>query len=180
MERKEFNYYAFISYSRADEKWAKWIQRRLETYRFPTALRKENRNLPGKIFPICRDKTDLPGGVLWEQLKSQLDESEYLIVICSPSSAKSEWVSREISYFQELGRNRNIIPFIVDGEPHAADDTVECYNPALLNHPDEELLGVSVRELGRNKAVLRVIASLMQLRYDQLVMRDKRRTNRRR
>lgn len=180
MEKREFSYYAFISYSRADEKWAKWIQRRLETYRFPTALRRENQNLPGKIFPICRDKTDLPGGVLWEQLKAQLEESEYLIVICSPSSAVSEWVSREISYFQELGRNRNIIPFIVEGEPHAGDSAMECYNPALLNHPDEELLGVSVSELGRNKAVLRVIASLMQLRYDQLVMRDRRRTRRRR
>lgn len=180
MEKREFSYYAFISYSRADEKWAKWVQRRLETYRFPTALRKENQDLPGKIFPICRDKTDLPGGVLWEQLKAQLDESEYLIVICSPNSARSEWVSREISYFQELGRNRNIIPFIVDGEPHAADSAVECYNPALFNHPDEELLGVSVNELGRSRAVLRVIASLMRLRYDQLVMRDRRRTRRRR
>lgn len=179
MERREYSYYAFISYSRADEKWARWIQRRLETYRFPTVLRRENQNLPRKIFPICRDKTDLPGGVLWEQLKHQLDESEYLIVICSPNSAASEWVGREISYFQELGRNRNIIPFIVDGEPHAADSAAECYHPALMNYPDEELLGVSVRELGRGRAVLRVIASLMQLRYDQLVMRDRRRSRRR-
>lgn len=180
MEKREYQYYAFISYSRTDEKWAKWIQRKLETYRFPISLRRENRDLPGKIFPVFRDKTDLPSGVLWEQLKHQLEESEYLIVICSPESARAEWVTKEIAYFQELGRNRNIIPLIVEGEPHAADSARECYNPALLARPDEELLGVSVRELGRSRAVLRVIASLMRLRYDQLVMRDRRRTRKRR
>lgn len=178
MEKREFEYYAFISYCRADEKWAKWIQRKLETYRFPIALRREYQSLPRKIFPIFRDKTDLSSGVLWEQLKYQLEESEYLIVICSPESARAEWVGREITYFQELGRGKNIIPLIIDGEPHAVDDTRECYNPALLND-DGELLGVSVNELGRNKAALRVIASMMHLRYDQLVMRDAWRTRRR-
>lgn len=180
MEKREYEYYAFISYSRTDEKWAKWIQRKLETYRFPISLRRENQDLPGKIFPVFRDKTDLPSGVLWEQLKRQLEESEYLIVICSPDSARAEWVTKEIAYFQELGRGRKIIPLIVEGEPHAADSARECYNPALLRYPEEELLGVSVPELGRSRAVLRVIASLMQLRYDQLVMRDRRRTRRRR
>lgn len=180
MGKREFEYYAFISYCRADEKWAKWIQHKLETYRFPTALRREYQSLPRKIFPIFRDKTDLSSGVLWEQLKYQLEESEYLIVICSPRSAHAEWVGQEITYFQELGRGKNIIPLIVDGEPHAADETRECYHQALENDPDGELLGVNVSELGRNKAALRVIASMMHLRYDQLVMRDTRRTRRRR
>lgn len=180
MGKREFEYYAFISYCRADEKWAKWIQHKLETYRFPTALRREYQSLPRKIFPIFRDKTDLSSGVLWEQLKYQLEESEYLIVICSPESASSTWVGQEITYFRELGRGKNIIPLIVDGEPHAADEVRECYHPSLQNDSDGELLGVSVSELGRNKAALRVIASMMHLRYDQLLMRDARRTRRRR
>lgn len=179
MGKREFEYYAFISYCRADEKWAKWIQHKLETYRFPTALRREYQSLPHKIFPVFRDKTDLSSGVLWEQLKRQLEESEYLIVICSPRSAHAEWVGREITYFQELGRGKNIIPLIVDGEPHAADEAGECYHQALKNDSDRELLGVSVSELGRNRAALRVIASMMHLRYDQLAMRDARRTRRR-
>lgn len=180
MDKREFEYYAFISYSRADEKWAKWIQHKLETYRFPIALRREYQKLPAKIFPVFRDKTDLSSGVLWEQLKHQLEESEYLIVICSPASAYAEWVNQEITYFQSLGRNSNIIPVIVDGEPHAADSARECYAPALLNSGYDELLGVSVSELGRNMAILRVIASLMNLRYDQLVMRDRRRAHKQR
>lgn len=180
MGKREFEYYAFISYCRADEKWAKWIQHKLETYRFPTALRKEYQSLPRKIFPIFRDKTDLTGGILWEQLKYRLEESEYLIVICSPESAHAPWVGQEITYFRELGRGKNIIPLIVDGEPHAKDDAQKCYHPALMNDADGELLGVSVSELGRKGAALRVIASMMHLRYDQLVMRDARRTRRRR
>ena len=33
-ETKEF--YAFISYKREDERWARWLQHRLEHYRLPT------------------------------------------------------------------------------------------------------------------------------------------------
>jgi len=180
MARKEFDYYAFISYSRADEKWAKWIQKQLETYRFPVALKKEVPSLPKKIFPIFRDKTDLTGGELWEELKKQLESSEYLIVICSPTSAKAQWVNNEVSYFQSLGQNSNIIPLIIDGQPHASDEERECFCPALRDSNQEELLGVSIPELGKKKALLRVIASIMRLKYDNLVMRDKKRTLRQR
>lgn len=32
----EYKYLAFISYKREDEKWAKWLQRKLEHYKLPT------------------------------------------------------------------------------------------------------------------------------------------------
>lgn len=35
MERQYKNY-AFISYKREDEKWAKWLQRKLENYKLPS------------------------------------------------------------------------------------------------------------------------------------------------
>lgn len=31
-------YYAYISYKREDELWAKWLQHKLEQYRFPSNL----------------------------------------------------------------------------------------------------------------------------------------------
>ena len=34
----EFQYRAFISYSHADEEWAKWLHKSLETYRMPKRL----------------------------------------------------------------------------------------------------------------------------------------------
>lgn len=178
--KREFDYYAFISYSRVDEKWARWIQGRLETYRFPTVLRREEQSLPARIFPVFRDKTDLPGGVLTEQLKHQLEESEYLIVICSPNSARAEWVEWEITYFRSLGREKNIIPLIVDGMPHAEDPAGECYTPSLLEREGESLPGVCVGELGQSKAVWQVIALLTGLRYERLERLEKRRIRRRR
>lgn len=178
MIRKEYEYYAFISYSRADEKWAKWVQHKLETYRFPIAIRREHKALPKKIFPVFRDKTDLSSGELRAQLEKQLDDSEYLIVICSPNSAASPWVNDEVAYFQKSGRNENIIPLIIDGEPHAQDKSRECFCPAL--GVGNELLGVSIAELGKKNALIRMISSIMHLKYDQLVMRERKRTLRNR
>lgn len=180
MEKRVFDYYATIIYSEGDERWAKWVQRKLERYRFPVSLRQEHTELPSRIFPVFRDNSKYSGDVPQEGLEERLEQSEYLIVVCSPESAQVDWLDREIRYFQALGRNRNIIPLIVDGEPHAKESVRECYSPALLNKGEDELLGVSVRELGRRQAVLRIIASLMHLRFDQLVMRDKRRAHRRR
>lgn len=52
--KQEKEYYAFISYKREDEKWAKWLQRKLEHYRFPTSLNGRY-DLPKNICPIFRD-----------------------------------------------------------------------------------------------------------------------------
>lgn len=174
-EKKTYSYYAFISYSRKDEKWAKWLQQKLETYRIPSKLRKQDLNIPQKLYPVFRDKTDLTGGKLLEVLHEELDQSQYLIVICSPNSAGSPWVDKEIRHFVEQGRDSYIIPFIVDGEPMADDPAQECYPESLRSGSESEILGISVKELGRGKAFLRVVAALLHLKFDQVVMRDRRR-----
>ena len=177
-EQKKWSYYAFVSYSRKDEKWAKWIQERLETYLLPAVLRREDPSLPKRVKPIFRDKTDLTGGYVWDSLAKELEESRFLIVICSPNSAASDWVSQEIRHFKELGRGAQIIPFIVAGEPHAKDPEKECF-PAALLEDEKDILGVSVLELGRHHAFLRVLSTMLGLGYDKLVQRDKKRLMRR-
>ena len=83
---QERQYYAFISYKREDEKWAKWLQKKLEHYKLPTSIRKVNPALPETVRPIFKDTTDLSGGVLEKAIKSkaierhlecQIDESIY-------------------------------------------------------------------------------------------------------
>ena len=32
--------FAFVSYKREDEKWAKWLQQKLENYKLPAVIRK--------------------------------------------------------------------------------------------------------------------------------------------
>ena len=74
MEKK---YYAFISYSHKDEKYAARIHRQLMSYRLPSYARKElRRDL--KPQPICIDKHTLPPGELWEMLKQKLSVQIFL------------------------------------------------------------------------------------------------------
>ncbi len=174
MERQYKNY-AFISYKREDEKWAKWLQRRLENYKLPSVIRKESLNMPQYIRPVFRDKTDLTGGVLADQLRNELERSKYLIVICSPNSAQSAWVNKEAQTFIDEGRTEYIIPFIVDGVPHAEDPQNECFPEVLRNIPSEqELLGINVQAIGREKAFLRLAAYMIGVSFDTLWQRYRR------
>ena len=168
--------FAFVSYKREDEKWAKWLQQKLENYKLPAVIRKENADMPKYIRPVFRDKTDLGGGVLPERLRDELLCSKFLIVICSPHATKSDWVNREIQTFIDEGRTEQIVPFIVDGTPHAENLLEECFPKALLDLPPEkELLGINVQELGKNVAIVRLVATLQGLRFDTLWQRHRRR-----
>ena len=172
-----YDYFAFISYSRKDEPWAKQLQKKMEQYRLPAILRKEESTLPKKIRPIFRDKTDLTTGQLQSALHKELDSSKKLIVICSPSSARSEWVNKEVQRFIDLGRADDIIPFIVDGIPNSGDET-ECFPKALQLPEEDQILGVSVPELGKGDAFLRVVAGLLEIKFDQLKRRHEQRRRR--
>lgn len=171
-ENSEMRYYAFISYSRKDESWAKWLQKKLETYRLPSRLGKDHIGLPKRIFPVFRDMTDLSGTMVEQGLRPALKESRYLIVICSPNSAASQWVDNEVRWFIEMGRQEYIIPFVVDGVPFSSEQ--ECFTPAMRSITPE-LLGVSISELGKQGAFLRVVATMLHLRYDEVVNRDRKR-----
>ncbi len=170
-----FEFFAFISYSRKDEKWARWLQQNLEEYRLPSALCKEMSHLPKHIRPVFRDKTDLSTGRLEKLLHHQMDISKKMILICSPNSAQSEWVDNEVRYFIESGRYGDIIPFIVDGEPTGER---KCFPPSLLGAEEDALLGASVPELGRSDAFLRVVSGLLEIKYDNLRRRHIQRKNR--
>ena len=94
-------YYAFISYKREDEKWAKWLQHKLEHYHFPINFNGRS-DLPKYIRPTFRDVTDLTPGLLAEEIDKALRSSEWLVIICSPRSAKSPWVCKEAQTFIDL------------------------------------------------------------------------------
>jgi hypothetical protein len=91
---------AFLSYSHADAEWARWLLRRLETYRVPSRL-VGTQGAHGPIGPrlgtFFRDRDELPSsGDLGGTIRAALDESSALIVVCSPAAAGSRWVNAEI------------------------------------------------------------------------------------
>ncbi len=177
---EQMKYYAFISYNSADEKWAKWLQHNLEYYHVPSALCKEYPDLPKKIRPVFWYKQDLSGTKLKEALSKELESSKYLIVVCSPESAKSVWVNDEVLSFLEQGKGDKIIPFIVGGTPHAKNPNEECFPPALLGlKRDEEIRGIDVRRKeGKWHALVDVIATMFGIRFDELWERHKKRRRR--
>jgi len=176
--------YAFISYNHKDVKWAKWLQDKLESYKLPSDIHNEFEDSK-YLRPVFRDKTDLNTGILAKELRKELEESKYLVVICSPNSAQSAWVSDEVKAFIEMGRLDFIIPFIVSGTPHNYKDRDcnspyddECY-PIFLRqytqqHPELELLGISTDEVGKEKAFIRVVTRMLGVSFDVLWKRHER------
>lgn len=165
----KYEYFAFISYRWEDEKMARWLQEKLEHYKLPTSLREQNPNLPTHIRPIFRDKTDLNGHTLEESLMSALESSRYLIVVCSPLATQSDWVNRGIQKFIDLGREKDIIPFIVDGEANADDPKNECFPIALRSLKGERAIyGININDNGRDAAAVKVVSRMFDVKYDML------------
>ncbi len=171
---EEYIYDAFISYSHRDMKWAKWLQRKLETFPIPRDLAAAR---PSRRLRIFRDQTDLAGVELQLALEKELRASRCLIVLCSPNSAASYWVNEEILAFRRLAGDRRIIPFIVDGEPESEDPALECY-PEALRQGESHPLGANIREIGKDKAYLKLVSILLDVRFNRLVDREKQRRRR--
>jgi len=173
-----YHYYAFVSYNHKDASYAQWLHRKLEGFRLPSEIHNELDAKSNHLRPIFRDKDELNAGVLADELRTKLEQSKYLIVICSPNSARSDWVSNEVKAFIEMGRWNSIIPFIIDGSPATGD----CYPAALkeyvAEHPSEELIGVNVNEVGKEKAFIRVISRMIDVSFDSLWKRNLRKKRR--
>jgi WD40 repeat protein len=105
-------YDAFLSYSHAaDGRLAPAVQRCLHRltkpwYRAP-ALR------------VFRDQVSLAANPdLWEAIHTALQRSHYFILLASPEAAHSEWVRREISFWQDHRQRETFIIALTEGEIH--------------------------------------------------------------
>jgi hypothetical protein len=136
-----WRYWAFISYAHSDSRWADWLHRALETYRLPVRLVGRPGPLgplPRRLAPIFKDREELAGSSnLGEAIADALRQSRFLIVVCSPQSASSRWVSEEVRMFKALAGARRILAVIVGGDPD--DAAQDCFGPALREGtlPDE-------------------------------------------
>lgn len=181
---KEYTYYAFISYNHRDEKWAKMLQYKLHHYRLPSVARKEIGE-DVRIRPVFRYVSNLSLGDLRSNLSKELEESKYLIVICSPNSAQpnirgEHWVNDEINRFIALGRTDRIIPVIVAGTPNSGDVSTECFPPALRA---TDIAGADLSagsRVERHDSFLKIVAKLLELKPDQLIRLTEREDRRRR
>jgi tetratricopeptide (TPR) repeat protein len=188
-----FTYRAFLSYSHADKAWADWLHKALETYRVPSHLvgkRTKVGVIPRRLHPIFRDRAELASSTdLGDTINEALENSEALIVICSPRSAQSRWVNEEVLAFKRWGRADRIFCLIVDGEPTVSDTpgcaAEECFSPALrCTHSENvptnqrtEPVAADVRpgQDGKLNAKLKLVAGLLGVGFDTLKQREQHR-----
>lgn len=190
-------YWAFISYSHADEAVATWLHRALETYRLPSKLvgtAPGGVEIPQRLFPIFRDRDELASaGSLGEKIHDALAHAESLIVIASRKSATSHWVNEEIRVFKALGKGQRVFCVIADGEPYASDQGAaeqECFPKALryevgsdgqLSEQRAEPIAADLRsgKDGKRAALLKIVAGILNIGLDALKQRDLQRRQRR-
>ena len=181
MQQRQFKYFAFISYNSKDVEWGKKVQRKLEHYKMPATLCSEHGWNRTPIKPVFFAPTDIQPGGLTEELQERLCASKHLIVICSPHSAKSEWVGMEIEFFHKLGRTKQIHFFIIDGIPHSGNPETECFNPIVDTLGLPEILGANIHEkifrwpwMNKERAYVQLISKLLEVEFDAIWQRHKR------
>lgn len=180
-QEQQYKYFAFISYNSKDAAWGKRLQKKLEGYRMPSTLCSEHGWKRKPLKPVFFAPTDIQPGGLTAELQERLRASRNLIVICSPNSAKSEWVGKEIAYFHSLGQTDNIHFFIVEGVPHSGNEDTECFNPIIKTLGLPEILGANIHEkvsrwpwINRERAYVQLITKLLDVEFDSIWQRHKR------
>ncbi len=186
-----YKYKAFISYrhKELDKEVAIKLQKKLEKYKIPKKF-----YTGSKSWKVFRDETELAANSsLSDEIKSALEQSEFLIVLCSIDTAQSRWCIEEINYFKEIhnNTNNNIITVLINGEPNEVfpeairTTVIECEdrngNTEMQEKPVEPL-AVNIRDKSDkltlkklNVEFLRIVAPLLGCGYDDLYRRSEKR-----
>ena len=176
-------YKAFISYRHKplDLEIAQKLHRRIERYVIPADLRRDGEKKLGLVF---RDQDELPiSSNLSDNIRQALDNSEFLIVVCSTDTPESLWCCREITYFLEHHDRSHVLAILISGDPEtsfpapltevrdAEGNLVELVEPLAANI-------VADTRAERNRLFrtesLRILASLIGCPYDALYHREQR------
>jgi WD40 repeat protein len=183
-----FRYRAFLSYRTADQNAAKRLHQALERYRVPRELvgkPGELGTVPPAVGRLFRDRDEVRTAEDVETIIAQeLSKAQQLIVFCTPRAAEPEaWVGREIEIFRERRPDGRIHAVIGDGEPPG------CFPRQLLHAtPNGKLRQPLAADLrprkkggqdGESRAIVKIVAGLIGVSFDDLWKREQRRARRR-
>lgn len=184
---QDYQYTAFISYRhmQPDEAVAKKLHTLIENFSIPGDIKKSSgRKKMGRVF---RDQEELPLSTdLGSDIRTALENSEWLIAVCSPRYLESRWCMTELDYFISLGKRDHILAILVEGEPDesfpAQLRTITVEGKAVEIEPlagdvRAESLSASLKKLSNEK--LRLLAPMLGVHFDDLRQRARRRKRQR-
>jgi len=201
MNLQEIKYDAFISYRHCelDQFVATTLHKELEAFRLPKAIEKQLRAkgiTKKKIERVFRDRDELPiTNNLADPITNALQNSDFLLVICSPRLRESLWCRKEIETFIKMHGREHIFAVLIEGEPadsfpeellYEEKVTVDASGNEHVEKVPIEPLAADVR--GKNKKeirkkikeeVLRLAAPMFDCSYDDLKQRHRERAIRR-
>lgn len=180
------HYNAFISYKHApeDNRVADAVHKGLERFHIPGKLRKKTGIK--KINRIFRDKAELPITMdLSDNISYALENSDYLIVLCSTNTKESAWVPREIEAFLENHTKRDVFTVLVNGEPHDVIPEILQYEERAVEAQDgsTQMVKVPIEPLScdyripfrkaKKEELPRLAAGLIGCAYDEIMNRQR-------
>ncbi len=184
---QEKKYCAFISYRHLtpDQEIAQKLHTAIETYGIPASVRQRaGRRRMGRVF---RDQEELPlSSDLGADIEAALDDSEWLICVCSPRYLESNWCLRELEYFLERHGRDRVLTILTEGEPRDSFPEMLRFavGPDGRRQEIEPLaadvrggsLAESLKKLRGEK--LRLLAPMLSVSYDDLKQRARQRRTR--
>lgn len=149
-----------------------------------------------RISRVFRDKEELPLVTnLADPITEALQNSEYLIVICSPRLPESMWCRKEIETFIEMHDREHVLAVLIEGEPDTSFPEELLYREVEETGNDGTVIkrkipveplaadvrGTDLREVRRKikSELLRLAAPMFDCNYDDLKQRHREQKTRR-
>ena len=121
----------------------------LRNYRLPA-----NTELPDPATDFRRICVDIADKPLDDSIRAELDDSRYLVIICSPDTKDDPAVNERLDYFREKAGKDSIIAVIVRGEP------AEAFPPSFIEHEVVQYIMPDMTVVERTETIEPVAADL--------------------
>ena len=195
---QEWQYDAFISYrhTQPDSLVAQTLHKYLESFKLPrNVVRHKGKESDGsqiktRIRRVFRDREELPlVSNLADPITEALEQSEYLIVICSPRLNESMWCRKEIETFIQMHDREHVLAVLAEGEPETSFPEELLFREEEERKPDGSVIlkkipveplaadvrGSTRREIRKKmkSELLRLAAPMFDCNYDDLKQRHR-------
>ncbi len=199
MSLDSVKYDAFISYRHCelDSFISENLHKKLESYKMPKSVVKKLGAGKTQIERVFRDEAELPlSNNLSDPISEALNNSEFLIVICTPRLPQSQWCKKEVETFVATHDRKHVLLVLAEGEPEESFPEILMYEDITAKDENGNDITVRVdreplaadcrgdnnqqRLKAMDNVVLKICAAIFNLNYDDLKQRHRERQIRRR